>query len=226
MLNPYQALPWFKELKNVEATVVGLGGLGSPLVILLRNFGIDITVFDPDKVEARNVYSQLHSSSDINRYKTDASRKLLRYLGSDTAYRFKKLKFERLSFCKPYVFSCTDNMKARKDLFNAWRLNPNKELFIDVRLSVESFQIIMVTKDDYGWYEKTIWSDDLIPEAQCTLKQTPHIAAIAASMMISTFTNYLWNIPQDRLLLFNGITRSLIAQDVEIIYSPENEEEE
>lgn len=52
-----------------KITVVGVGALGSHVVLFLRNLDFDIQVVDFDKVEQRNVMSQFHGCKSLGKSK-------------------------------------------------------------------------------------------------------------------------------------------------------------
>ena len=92
-------------------------------------------------------------------------------------------------------------MEARKTMFNTWKkfalLYPETAIFIDGRLELESFQIFCVTPDRIADYEKHLFSDSVIEEAACTLKQTSHTAAMIATTMTAFLTNHIANLNLD-----------------------------
>ena len=101
-----------------------------------------------------------------------------------------------------YVFSAFDNMKARKDMFEAWKAyleewksdgGSDTPVFIDGRLTMEQLQIFCVTPDKISEYEAHLFDDSEVPDAPCTLKQTSHSAAMIASHMVAFFTNHIAN---------------------------------
>jgi hypothetical protein len=93
-------------------------------------------------------------------------------------------------------------MKARRLMFNKWKnLVANGEgtrlgvpaIFIDGRMTVESFQIFAVTPDKIEDYEQHLFSDADVQDPICSLKATSHIGAQIASQMVQIFTNYTTN---------------------------------
>tara|TARA_B100001115_G_C15786260_1_gene387260 strand:- start:14 stop:775 length:762 start_codon:yes stop_codon:yes gene_type:complete len=61
-----------EKIFNAKVTVIGAGGLGSPLIIYLAAAGVGkITVVDHDIVDISNLQRQIiHSSKDIGKYKS------------------------------------------------------------------------------------------------------------------------------------------------------------
>ena len=62
-----------EELLKKEITIIGCGGLGSPVSVYLAASGIGkINLVDPDKVEIRNLHRQVFfQEQDVGRHKVD-----------------------------------------------------------------------------------------------------------------------------------------------------------
>lgn len=58
---------------------------------------------------------------------------------------------------------------------------------------MEDGQIYSVIKGKEEKYEKTLFNDNDIKEAACSMKATSHCGAITASLMLSSFNNYIAN---------------------------------
>ena len=60
-----------KKIKKAKVIIIGMGGLGCPLLSYLAASGIEnIAIVDPDKVELSNLNRQiLFNNSDLNKYK-------------------------------------------------------------------------------------------------------------------------------------------------------------
>jgi hypothetical protein len=84
-------------------------------------------------------------------------------------------------------------MKARKLMFEAWKRNPEKELFIDGRMLMEQGMIFCVTPDKIDAYEQHLFEDSEVLDQPCSAKATSHSGAIIAGLMVSAYTNYLTN---------------------------------
>src|SRR5689334_3768583 len=56
--------------RMTRATVVGAGGLGGPLALALGAAGIELTIVDPDIVEASNLHRQIQfTTADVGKPK-------------------------------------------------------------------------------------------------------------------------------------------------------------
>jgi len=111
-------------------------------------------------------------------------------------------------------------MRSRKMMFEKWKENyphvmsDRPVIFIDGRMESESFQVYAVTPDMADRYEATLFSDEEVPDAPCSLKATSHIAAHATAMMMEMFNNHLTNIRTEdncRDIPFSNIWNSAIA---------------
>ena len=71
-----------KKISSSKVLVVGIGGLGCPLVMYLANAGIkSIGLVDNDKVDVSNLNRQvLFNSKDIGKFKVSQAKKKLNKL--------------------------------------------------------------------------------------------------------------------------------------------------
>lgn len=182
---------WLQE-PSPNITIGGVGGIGSWLAFFLGRIGFPLIVYETDTIDETNMGGQLYATRHIGISKTEA---LIENLESFS--NFSSIvtldKFEEGSMVTPFVFSCFDNMKARKDMFESWKKLENKELFIDGRMLAESFQIYCVTPDKIADYEVTLFDDSEVPDLACSYKATSHCGAMISSNMVAILTNYLTN---------------------------------
>jgi len=199
---------WFpKEETNV--VIGGAGGIGSWLTLMLSRAGFMPIVYDFDTIEEHNIGGQLYGESNVEQLKVVALKGIVKEFAGTEVDTFNE-KYERDSMSHHYVFSGFDNMKARKDMFEAWKeyvqdwkdmndLLPEGEhdknipIFIDGRLLMEQLTIFCVTPINMEKYEAHLFDDNEVREAPCTLKQTSHSAAMIASHMVGLFTNHMAN---------------------------------
>ena len=78
-----------KKLLDSKITVIGCGGLGSPITYYLTAAGIgSITLVDFDRVDLSNLQRQiLHYTSDINKMKTQSACEKLTQLNPDPEFQ-------------------------------------------------------------------------------------------------------------------------------------------
>jgi hypothetical protein len=64
----------------MRVTVIGVGALGSHVVLFLRNAATTIKVIDFDRVESKNVLSQFHSKTHIGKSKVESLKQTMQFL--------------------------------------------------------------------------------------------------------------------------------------------------
>ena len=129
-----------KKIKNSKVLIVGLGGLGNPLLIYLAAAGVgNIGVVDDDKVELSNLNRQiLFNSSDIDKFKVvQAKIKINKIYKNIKLKKFKTkiLKQNIKKIFKNYDIICdgTDNFDTRY-LIND-ECKQNKKILISAAIS-------------------------------------------------------------------------------------------
>ena len=97
-----------KKIKKAKILIVGLGGLGCPLVSYLAASGIgNICIVDHDKVELGNLNRQiLFNNGDLNKYKVLQAKKKVAQI-----YKNIKIKFEGKGY---YLYKNIRNTLAPK----------------------------------------------------------------------------------------------------------------
>jgi sulfur-carrier protein adenylyltransferase/sulfurtransferase len=108
------------KLAAARVLVVGAGGLGCAVLASLAGAGVgEITIMDPDRVEASNLHRQpLFAAADVGRPKAEAAAERLRAYNPDVAVRAVVERFdgatadERVASAD-VVIDCTDNFSAK-----------------------------------------------------------------------------------------------------------------
>ena len=188
--NRFKDAEWFNYKEPI--IVVGAGGTGSNFCYAAASAGIEIHLFDDDTVEAHNLGGQFYNQSQIGQSKVTA------VMNNCYAFRGEVInvydtKYDENSMSTPIMVSCVDSMIARKIMFDNWKKQENRELFLDMRMDAENFQIFAVTKDKTENYIKHLFDDSEVAEPICTLKQTTHVGMICAGMAFTFLTNYISN---------------------------------
>lgn len=204
---------WFPK-EEINVIVGGSGGIGSWLTLMLARAGFFPIVYDFDTIEEHNMGGQLFGKKHIESSKVLALKEIVSDFTSTEIVAMNEA-YTTESMSHHYVFSAFDNMKARKDMFEAWcayvedwklsndtiimetdgegEIDTNVPVFIDGRLTMEQLQIFCVTPDKIESYKEHLFDDADVPDAPCTLKQTSHSAAMIASHMVGFFTNHITN---------------------------------
>ena len=191
---------WFEKIDKFVVPIIvgGAGGIGSWLTLFLSRMlppTSYIMLYDFDKVEEVNLAGQLFKVSDIGLPKVLAvSNIVIDFSGYNKIVAHNE-RYDSESLRSPIMFSCFDNMKARKDMFENWMLEAKEypeSIFIDGRLNAEQFQVFYVTLENALVYkEKHLFDDSEVEDANCSYKQTTHFAAAIAAKMVQGFTGFL-----------------------------------
>ena len=109
-----------KKIKNAKVLVVGMGGLGCPLLIYLANIGIqNIGIIDHDKIELTNLNRQiLFSEQDIGKSKVIQAYKKIRQIDKKIKIKIFEKKLEKKNITKIFkkfdiICDGTDNFETR-----------------------------------------------------------------------------------------------------------------
>jgi molybdopterin/thiamine biosynthesis adenylyltransferase len=102
-------------------------------------------------------------------------------------------RFGKDSMIAPVVFSCFDNMEARKLMFEKWCEQDDKQIFIDGRMLAEQGMVYAVTPDKIERYKETLFDDSEVEDQDCSYKATTHCGKLISSLMTAVMNNYVAN---------------------------------
>ena len=109
-----------KKILNAKVLIIGIGGLGCPLLTYLAASGVGtIGIADPDKVEISNLNRQtLFATSDIGKYKVDQAKSSINRINNKIRIKTykKKVTIKNIkSIIKDFDIICdgTDNFETR-----------------------------------------------------------------------------------------------------------------
>ncbi len=199
----FKDAPFFNP--DLSVIIAGLGGTGSHVNYILCRQGYNTVLYDMDIVEIHNVGSQMYSIKDLGKNKAVKAKEIAESFGNDNYITFGE--FTENSPIDNIVFSCFDNMKARKLLFEKWyanqlsktsehrKENPKEiNIMLDFRMTAEEMQIYIVkSKSDAEKYKTTLFDDSEVEEAPCSYKATCQTGAIIAGLGVSAFLNHVAN---------------------------------
>lgn len=191
---------WFEKVDKFVIPIIigGAGGIGSWLTLFLSRMlppASYIILYDFDRVEEVNMAGQLFRTQDIGKLKVTAIKEIVKDFSGYERVTVQPDRYDAESLRSPVMFSCFDNMVARKDMFENWMQEAEKypeSIFIDGRLNAEQFQVFYVTLENALQYKnKHLFSDDEVDDTNCSYKQTTHFAAAIAAKMVQGFTGFL-----------------------------------
>ena len=196
---------WYEKIQTSSIILAGIGGIGSYVALLLARLNPrNIVMYDPDKVEMVNMSGQLHSHIYCGCTKINSMQDILHSIGYYYRAVGNNHRYDSACRREDIMICGFDNMEARKIFFNNWirhlfnHPNPENCLYIDGRLSAESYQIFAIKGDDIRAIEeyKTKWlfEDEEAEETICSYKQTSFMAAMIASTMVNIYVNHMANL--------------------------------
>ena len=129
-----------KKIEKAKVLIIGMGGLGCPLLAYLASSGIcNIGLVDHDKVETSNLNRQiLFNSSDLGKYKVIQARAKIKKIYNKVKIKIfkKKISLDNIeAIIKNYDIICdgTDNFNTRY-LVNDF-CKKNKKILISAAIS-------------------------------------------------------------------------------------------
>lgn len=219
MANKYHArfkdAPWYR---SYDIVVGGAGGIGSWASFLLARSGHNLHIFDFDTVEIDNLGGQLFMHGQQGLKKTAAISSVITNFTVDVPINTFEKFTEESGFGTRIMFSCFDNMTARKVFFDKWLktyheterdralyINSKGDpemvagcagpgVFIDARLEAETGIIYCIKNEEEAkkWQEEW-FPDEKVADAPCTFRATSHNAAIIAGLMVANLNNVITN---------------------------------
>lgn len=156
-------------LARIPITMIGVGGLGSPMAMLLSKMGVqEFEIYDDDTIEIHNVPNQMYTLRDIGQPKAEAISGVIAAHGGVPNPRIERYESQPL---KGLVIVTVDNMAGRSKVWETVKFNPNVPLLIDARMGAEEGRVFAVNPadlDSIKHYESSLYSDDDAIELPCT----------------------------------------------------------
>jgi len=178
-------------LTGKTVNIIGAGSLGSFTALLLakmaRAFSWELRLFDFDSVEAHNLRNQLFREADVGVSKVAALADILRLLCGETlALSATEAKIDNETFLRDAIIVLVDNMKTRREAFEAAKYRADVSLFVDARSGGSAAMVYALNPrdpDQVRRYEETLYNDEEAVPAPCADERTaPTIFAIAAAI--------------------------------------------
>tara|TARA_Y100000590_G_scaffold361671_1_gene418451 strand:- start:162 stop:917 length:756 start_codon:yes stop_codon:yes gene_type:complete len=129
-----------KKILNAKILIVGVGGLGCPVVDYLARAGVgNITIADNDKVKLSNIHRQsIYDTNDVGKLKVEIVKKKINKVNPYSKIKIIKKKITKLNVSKiikknDIIVDGSDNFKT-KFLLNDFSLK-NKKILITGAIS-------------------------------------------------------------------------------------------
>jgi len=198
--------------KMCPVTIVGAGGIGSPVGLALGKLGIQkITVIDDDRVETHNLPNQIYPMDSVGRQKVDAFQNMVE--------QFSEAKVHPMNWKwngdvpRGIVVSAIDNMEGRKKIFESVRYKPQVQLLIDGRMGGEFIRLYSIRPcdpDDLTFYETTLYSDEEAVELPCTARAVIYTSFFVGAFVARAVAKFLKDGEIRREIVFDAKTLLIV----------------
>ncbi len=204
-----------RKIQKSKVLVIGVGGLGCPLIIYLANSGIcNIGIIDYDKVDLSNLNRQiLFTPKDVGKFKVNIAKKILKKINKKIkVYCFKK-KINKQNIKKiinkfDIICDGSDNFETRY-LVNDFCLK-NKKILISAAISRFDGHVF-----NFDFKEKTPCLRCFMPEAPALPNNCESegimstVAGIAGTLQANEVINTIINPKKNNkgeMIIFNSLT--------------------
>ncbi len=175
--------------------VIGLGGIGSALLLPLVKLGVrEIHLWDDDTVEPHNVPAQLlYRASDVGKPKVSAAAEIIESYGLDVTVIQHSCWVTPATQLEGVVMSGVDSMASRRAIWEAIKFNPQVPFYLDGRIGGQQVQVFAVDPvDDQSIerYEPWLVSDTDVVDLPCSARTIIYAPLQVAVWMTSQLTLY------------------------------------
>lgn len=181
--------------------IVGCGAVGATIAENLVRFGLtNLTLWDFDNVEGKNVHNQIYRYADVGRPKVEALYNLLVEINPDCA---ETIELEPEGWdgetLSGYVFLAVDKIAIRRAIAESNKLNMNIKAMFDVRNALTSTQLYFAdwanAKQKENFIATMNFSDDEVGENErvSACGETLGVAVtsrVAAAFTAANFINF------------------------------------
>lgn len=207
-----------KKINNAKILIIGMGGLGCPLLTYLASSGVcNIGIVDYDKVELSNLNRQiLFNTSDVGKFKVNQAKskicKIYKKIKIKT-FRIKISKNNINSIIKNFDIICdgTDNFDTRY-LINDF-CKKNKKVLISAAISKFDGHLFKYNFKKKGPCLRCFMPDQPLEENNCEREGIfAPVAGIIGALQANEVLKTILCLKDDlnsNILVFNSLTMSL-----------------
>jgi len=189
-----------EDLGTDRVHIIGCGATGSTLAELLARFGItNITLYDFDAVEGKNLANQMFFHQHIHVPKVDAVASIITSINPGAA---EDLRLEPEGWngqrLAGYVFLCVDNIDLRREIAEKNRINPMIKAMFDFRLGLTDAQHYAARWNDLKAVDNFIatmsFSHDEVDEVRSACHEVLSVAPtirIIVAHGVANFINFV-----------------------------------
>lgn len=201
-------------LNRYPYTLVGAGGIGSVVGLVLAKMGIqNLTVYDPDTIEAHNLPNQTYRLSDLGKPKVEALADICRdFAGLEIVARCEKFPIE--SMPSGIIISGVDSMTARKEIWGTVKFNPLVPCYLEARMGAQEGRIYTVTPhnpDHISTYEASLYSDENAAELPCTARAISYNTFYLAGLLASQVKKFVADERPRPEIIFDLVSNTMLV---------------
>ena len=118
-----------KKISSAKVLIIGIGGLGCPLLLYLANSGVgNLGIVDNDKIELSNLNRQiLYTQKDIGKFKVDQAKKKIFEINKNIKIKSYNTRLNEKNISKilnnfDIICDGTDNFSTRYLVNDFWRV--------------------------------------------------------------------------------------------------------
>lgn len=188
----FSGAPWYESVKKTPVILIGAGGIGSWAALLLSRTGFNVTVYDPDIIEAHNIGGQLYRMNQIGQPKVRALAEIVGQFSETKITGYAQLYPRNVPANNAIVVLAVDNIKTRRDVASS----DNFRFLIDGRMTAESHMVYAISCVDgirsIRKYLNTLPEDEnAISDGPCSMRATSFNGAAIASTITAVAVNLL-----------------------------------
>lgn len=128
-------------------TIIGIGGIGSPVAETLARMGFDLIIYDSDPVGPENIGSQRYGFPDIGLEKAAVLKKRLEEQYRVSVIAHQEL-FEGQDELSGIAVCGVDSLETRAEIWESVKFNPLVPLYLDGRVGGERFKLFALNPCD------------------------------------------------------------------------------
>ena len=214
-----------KRIKKAKVLIIGIGGLGCPLLSYLASSGINnIGIVDHDKIALGNLNRQiLFGASDLGKYKVYQAKHKIRKIYNQIKIKTFKIKITKKnikSILKRYEIICdgTDNFSTRL-LINDY-CKKNKKILISAAISKFDGHLFKFNFKKKAPCFRCFMPQQPIQEMNCDVEGIfPPVAGILGSLQANEVLKTILNLKDDlngNMLIFDSLKMSIRKSKIQI----------
>lgn len=214
-----------KKIKKAKVLIIGVGGLGCPLLSYLASSGINnIGIVDYDKIELGNLNRQiLFNTSDLGKYKVYQAKKRIKKIYNQIKLKTFKIKITKKnidSILRKYNIICdgTDNFNTRL-LINDY-CKKKKKILISAAISKFDGHLFKFNFKKKIPCFRCFMPQQPIQEVNCDVQGIfPPVAGILGSLQANEVLKTILDLKDDlngNILIFDSLKMMLRKTKIQI----------